>query len=125
VRPYQRDHSIVQIEKSDHLATSGQVTHPENEASFVAATGRVAGNIPGTQQTGRTARRSHCSILYRRPLTRPKQGVSYSIRSACMESMETARRAGIMAATGPETASKAQTDRIVIGSYRPTPKRNA
>ena len=53
------------------------------------------------------------------------QGVSYSVRSACMGSMEAARRAGIMAAIKPETASKAQTDRIVIGSCRPTPKRNA
>src|ERR1700691_2755466 len=54
----------------------------------------------------------------------PMQGLSYSVRSACMGSMEAARRAGIMAAIKPETASKAQTDRIVIGSCRPTPKRH-
>jgi len=51
--------------------------------------------------------------------------LSYSVRNACMGSIEAARRVGIMAASKPETASKAQTERIVIGSCRPTPKRNA
>jgi hypothetical protein len=41
---------------------------------------------------------------------------SYSVRNACIGSIDAARRAGISAATKPQTASNTQTDKIVAGS---------
>jgi hypothetical protein len=55
----------------------------------------------------------HFASSTRPPVQRPQ-----SVRSAAMGSMEAARRAGMMAAIRPETASKAQTERIVRWSCR-------
>src|SRR5580698_2889637 len=86
---------------------------------------RVVDNTTGTQHDRPNS--SLIALFYslQAIANAPTHGVSYSVRSACMGSMEAARRAGIMAAIKPETASRAETQRVVIGSCRPTPKRNA
>jgi hypothetical protein len=79
------------------------------------------------RNTTKLAERHADCILYSLQATAKAfmQSVSYSVRSACIGSMEAARRAGIIVAIKPEIASNAQTDKIVVGSCRPTPKRNA
>ena len=86
---------------------------------------RLADNTTGTQHDRPNGSLTALFYSLQAIANASMQGVFYSVRSACMGSMEAARRAGIRAAIKPETASKAQTERVVIGSCRPTPKRNA
>lgn len=46
----------------------------------------------------------------------PMQSLSYSVRSACIGSMEAARRAGMWAATRAQIVSRAQAEKMVTGS---------
>jgi hypothetical protein len=103
--------SIIRTEVLRHLFTNWRLTSGHNTT--------------GTQQDQPNGSLIALSYSLQATNQAPMQGISYSVRSACMGSIEAARRAGKMVAIKPETASKTQTDRFVIGSCRPTPKRNA